>query len=1074
MKASRDPLDLLEKTPDGRHLHAYRISDDIYSHLELLVEQNLKIRRFQTAAAPFVIWAAERYRREYDGGVLSWEFLTEPLGVSLAQQQLREITGLGLARMGRPVRRLESGTQYLRAIAAEGGIPVRLLSDQRGGYRSALVGLVADLSRIGLGCPRDVALGFAARRTRRLPVGYRTSEYHALFVDFAFEVLELRELAPEGMSAREVEPFLDRAKPDWRNALSLRLDGDAARSLLSDAVLVSSRHGLVSDPMTRLLLRSEGEDWTSWVEVDEIAVVSPQLVDGVERDRQRLRLAPVGPLASAVPDLLFALDREGPDNPWESRRISGRRTARFRFPLDTGAELMSMADGEFLGRVRLPGGSGIEISAGPTFWRLAEMGQTSAVALAYAGNAALKTRDPHVWLLTEEGKIPNCTGTLVVEPDGSVPGGAIWRLSGSGRVLVSGGNAHIETGAEDDAREEIHASGPLEYHLLDTSGTPVHRGVPTVLHRYPGRGFRQLVGAELRHQIVGTHRWRNGPPSQTTMGRLAFAIREGDGVGARVTVNMVPANFSVREVARGDHSYRRIRFNGVPQGWVLRVATIKPQQPDSGGVVEVQLDATTEDQTRLPITLANADGAPPLTWTLNLPRARGEFQTIAGETLTSNQEISMQTLKDWRIVPAAGQRTDLRIRLQSPSVGSAPVIGKPVTIDQPLSAFRSLFEEMLVTGVANAELRLRAVTGPDQSPRLRVREALGETQLSGEDVLVREDQALVHDPALAITAVDLDDPSRVVETTASGLSHLGNGRWFLLPRRDGVPMRPPRPFVLPEPIEATGQNAPRRAERIAHYVSQLRDANVEKDLSRLAKLSEILIARGFSCSALDEFHALAEVPSAAVRLFFRVAPSDIEDVLSLELQGGPRWSFIDPADWAKGFLNELEAKCASLAALPALADKALELARDDVTQVASDVLRLRPALEGHVALALQRVDPAMLARLAKRLGGLSPGLQRPEITLLDTARTIISRQASTAPLLHDLVARRRPAGFDDFHPDLRGLVEAPLVVAEIAFGLRPPPTAQERVQLLLAMQADQAGYEAALPAAIAWLAQKED
>lgn len=1064
-------VDLCGIYPDGRPLHAYRLDEEHCSHLEQMAEQSLKLGRFRSAAAPFVLWAAERYRKEYCGGALSWEFLTQPLEVTVGQQQLREITREGLARMGRSVRRLESGTQYLRAIAAEGGFPVRLLSDQSGGYRAALVGLVADLSRIGLSCPRDVALAFAAQRTRRLPVGYRTPEYHTLFVDFAFEVLELRELAPEGISGQEVEPFLDRVKPDWRDSLSLRLDGDAARSLLSDAVLVSSRHGLVTDPMTRVLRRSDGDVWTSWIEVEEAAEIAPRLVRGVDSDRRRLRLAPVGPLASTVPDLLFALDREAPDRPWESRRISGRRTARFRFPLDTGAELMAMADGSFLGRVRLAGGDGIEIGAGPTFWRLAEMGEARADALAYAGNAALRTRDPHVWLLTEKGKTPECTGTLVAEPDGSVPGGAIWRLSGSGRVLVAGGNARIQTGAEEDVREEIHASGPLEYRLLDARGTPVYRGVPAVLCRNPGRGFRQLVGADLRHQLAGSLVWHAGSPSETAMGRLVFAVREGAGVGARVTVNMVPAKFLVREVTRGDDPHRRIRFDGVPQGWVLRVATGTPQQPDTDGAVEAQLDASTEEQARLPLTLAGPDGAPPLTWVLELPRLRGEFQTVEGETLTANRDISMQTLKDWRIVPAEGRRTDLRIRLHSPSAVGAPIVGKRVTVDQPLSSFRSLLEEMLVTGGADAEIRLRVVTGGDQSPRLRVRHGLGETRLSGEDVLVLHDQTPVHDPALKITAVDLDDPARVVETNARGLSHLGGGRWFLLPRRCGVPMRPPRPFVLPEPEETTGHNAPRRAERVAHYAHRFREIDVEKDLSRLAVLSETLLANGVSPSTLDEVQALAHVPSAAVRLLFRVGPSDLEDALSLDLHGGPRWSFISPADWAKGFADEAEAVRATLAALPGLADKAVEQAREAVTARAADILRLRPALEGHVALGLQKVDPITLGGLAQRLGGLSPGLQRPEATLVDNARAIISRQASNPPSLHELTARRRPSGFDNFHPGLRGLIEAPLVVAEIAFGVRPLPTTRERVELLLAVQADQAGYEAAQPAAIAWLAQ---
>lgn len=399
---------------DGRPPHAYRLDEKQYSQFQVVVAENLKLGRFRSAAALFVLWAAERYRKEYDGGTLSWDFLTQALDVTLPQQQLREITETGLARLGRTVRRLESGTQYLRAIAAEGGIPVKLLSEQKGGYRAALVGLVADLSRIGLGCPQDVALGFAAQRTRRLPVGYRTGEFHALFVDFAFEVLELRELSPEGMSAQDVEPFLDRIKPGWRDDLSLRLDGGAARSLLSDAVLVSARHGLVMDPLTRVLRRGDGDVWTPWIEVEETAEVAPQLVRDIEPERRRLRLAPVGPLASAVPDLLFALDREGPDRPWESRRISGRRTARFRFPLDTAADLMAMADGAFLGRVRLAGGEPVEIGAGPTFWRLADMGETKAEALSYAGNAALRTRDPHIWVLVEEGKTSTALKLLLL------------------------------------------------------------------------------------------------------------------------------------------------------------------------------------------------------------------------------------------------------------------------------------------------------------------------------------------------------------------------------------------------------------------------------------------------------------------------------------------------------------------------------------------------------------------------------------------------------------------------------------------------------------------------------------
>jgi hypothetical protein len=1061
--------------PDGRPLHAYKLDDKAFARLEAVVSQNLHANRFQSAAADFVLWAAERYRRDYDGGALSWDFVTGPLNVHLSQEQLRELTAEGLKRLGRRVLRGGIGTQYLRAIAAEGGIPVRLLSGQSGNYRAALVGLVADVSRIGLGCPRDVALGFAQQRTRRLPKGYRSREFHELFVDFGFEILELRQLAPEGLRPQDVEPFLDREKPGWRDALSLRLDGEAARSLLADAVLVSSRHGLVTDPLTRVLRRGDGDRWSEWLDVEEASEIAPQLVTEVEPDRRRLRLGPVGALATAAPDLLFALERDNPNGPWSCRRISGRRTARFRFSLGVAAELMAMADGSFFGRVRLSGGEMIDPCDGPTFWRLEEMGESSAVALSYAGNAALRTRDPHVWMLSVDGKVPQTTGTLSVEPDGSVEGGALWRLSGKGRVLVPGGNAAVETGAEADDRDEIQASGPRQYRILDSRGAPVHRGVPAILYRHAGRSFRELTGRDLRHRVVGEGMgWKPGAPSASTLGRVAFAVRDGDGVGARVTVAMVPQAFSVRDATRGADSVRRLRFEGVPAGWVLRVAGGAPRQPDADGVVEVELEGPMRAQARLPLTLASPAGATPMAWSLDMPRARGGFQREDGESLAQNINIAMDDLRAWRVVPAAGRRTDLEIRLRGPVAGDVPTIGKLVTVEQPLSAFRPLLEEVLVAGGPDSELRLRVVTDGDPSPRLRLRHALGETRLDGDDVLVMQGETPAYDPSLEITAVDLSDPTRIEETGARGLSHLGSGRWFLLPRRNGKVMRPPRPLVRPKPSEAIGADAPRRADRVANYARHLRADVIDADLSRIARLVELLLENGVSPSTLDEVLALRRAPSAAVRLLMKVAPADLEDMLSLEVHGGPRWSFVSPEEWAQGFAEELASLRAQVSASPALAATADNVARNAVVERAADILRLRPALQGHVAMALIQAEPAALGDLAMRLGGLSAGLQDPARVLLETAQKVVARQSANTPRLHDLVARSRPPGCGGFHENIQGLIDAPLVVAEIAFRRRPMPTTREQIDLLRAVQADQAGYEAAMPAAMAWIARHAD
>jgi len=42
--------------------------------------------------------------------------------------------------------------------------------------------------------------------------------------------------------------------------------------------------------MTRVLRRSEGDDWTSWIEIEEIAEIASQLARSMEPDRWRLEM----------------------------------------------------------------------------------------------------------------------------------------------------------------------------------------------------------------------------------------------------------------------------------------------------------------------------------------------------------------------------------------------------------------------------------------------------------------------------------------------------------------------------------------------------------------------------------------------------------------------------------------------------------------------------------------------------------------------------------------------------------------------------------------------------------------
>ena len=129
---------------------------------------------------------------------------------------------------------------------------------------------------------------------------------------------------------------------------------------------------------------------------------------------------------------------------------------------------------------------------------------------------------------------------------------------------------------------------------------------------------------------------------------------------------------------------------------------------------------------------------------------------------------------------------------------------------------------------------------------------------------------------------------------------------------------------------------------------------------------------------------------------------------------------------------------------------------------------MRPDLDGHIALGLMRAGLAVGADLPDWLGRLPPAFATPEVVLTDQANAAVSRNGDRDLGFPDLHASEVPASFERFSEHARGLIDAPLFVAEIAFGCRPLPGARAGIQLLHAMHVDPGYYDAALPAAMAW------
>ncbi|OZB14385.1 MAG: hypothetical protein B7X55_11350 [Rhodobacterales bacterium 34-62-10] len=205
-------------------------------------------------------------------------------------------------------------------------------------------------------------------------------------------------------------------------------------------------------------------------------------------------------------------------------------------------------------------------------------------------------------------------------------------------------------------------------------------------------------------------------------------------------------------------------------------------------------------------------------------------------------------------------------------------------------------------------------------------------------------------------------------------------------------------------------------------------------------------------------------------------------MLTIELHGGARWIFLHPDHWGAALRAEATQLNISFAARAGLAALSDELVQTQLRGRIWEILALRPDLTGHVALGLLNSGLAGHTELVQWIGTLPAAFGNPANALRDHAERIVRRNGDRVidepfnrnrqrerrdPFL-DLDAKLRPATLDKFSLDLRGLIDAPLFAAEVAYGLRPMPTARQKVQLLQAMQIDPGAFEAALPAAMAW------
>ncbi|WP_424940108.1 STY4851/ECs_5259 family protein [Aliiroseovarius sp. S253] len=1076
----------LERKP-GQPLNSYSITSEQVELLRHHLVHAAQYRRLTSNAAPFVLWAAETFRREYDGGQYAWEFLQKPLNLKTDYQSLHDLTRRGLHWFGRQLTVDDGVNYYLKTLAAEGGLPEALLADPSGLYRRSVRGLMADIEKVGIAAPRDLLVQLAAQRISFLPLGFRTSEFRDLFLEFCLTLLERRAEIPPSVPSEARQAWLDANSPGWKDELPLRLDSLAARSLLLDAV-TSDAGANQQELATRLLVKVK-DAWVPKLSISKTAEIPEWQMGDVESQINSMRLFPDAALSLAAPSLVLSADKETASKTWDVRRETAGRRSVFSMPLDRPISFRLLAEGRQIGTYTPPGGQAIDPNDIPTIWKLFEKGQDGAAPiLKKVGASALRTREPELWVLA--GKEAARFDGLDVEQEGDVQGATLWRVSGRGRVFGDGWSLSLTTDADQENTDRIIAHGITVPGMRDVRGMEVHQGLPNFYSQSEEGIGRHLPPKNLCWRPVGQRNWKVGlPDAKTSMGLFQFGWRDDQSATRAFTsLRLLPesARFTLREMGEGQLSFSA---EGIPPGTSITLLGQTTGMVSTEGSLSLPLAHTAEHLGRISLHIRPHDGTGrPFDVSLPRPSTRGFFLDQDDRVLMEDLSLDLGMLAGWRVSVPPDRIAELRIRLLGDSHTNQPVTLK-IQNETALSSFIPRFRRLMTIGGPDSELRLRVLVGANQSRRITLRRHLRDGNWHGSSLTVPGAEAEIDPDGMNLHCVNLLAPETSCDM--DGIQpeddiecRLPNhpGPWLVFARDSSGLIRPPRPIrrnVQEEPLHppqfsesfVLAGKSSRRSERIRAFATVLQDLYNPLSIGDLSLFEQQIDDLGGSeaLSSLDSVVALSNAPELAALLVLRGNAESLPGRMELENASPFSWTTLPISAWKTAIERQVALLVSRMISANIGADDARKFANDAVLSRLRGLRDRRPEIFGQIFLAASETG---LLRTWKELGAVPTSFSDPKKALIEAARRAISKNEG-ARQAFDLRSPFAPVEFNQFYEPIRGLLDAPIVAAEFALSRRNHPVDPATAIALLHYRFHDPDYfETAMPAAIALIQQQ--
>ena len=1063
MQWAESLLDRIGLQPtEGQPLYQYAISPDAFAELERALASHIAVGgRPDVAAPPFVFWAAEHVRARFQGGPLTWAFVLEPLGLPPEDQTAgRRLTESGLRWWGRSVRQTRAGINlYLYSLMAEGGIPEALLADA-GLYRSVVMGVLSDIEAEGGSEAEPWTHSIAARWVERLPQTFRTEEIQQLVADLALALTKLRADLPADLPQAAAEAWLNRHRPGWVKKLPLRMTPAIAESLIRPALRATRRtpSEAAGSLCQRELRQDTDGNWHAYLVLADSGWLPAAHWPSAQG--LRLLLVPTGARDLGAIRFIATPEVDG----WQLGRVGPVTRATARWPPEKPFVLAAFSDGHEKGQAVVEPGLPTAIEA-PGLWRAADPceGAHATRLVPHAGRG--RTRGTCLWLLGPHDIEPSADDGVRLEEVEQAPHGWLWRVSGAGEVRLGDRRFAIQTETDEESPDaRLLAYGPPLPGWQLATAVPVHRGdvefhgqigeAPAA--RLPDRALRRTPGRTLCAEVV---EWvREGEALAHCRlvclpEAVGFALEEtnpgevtltGTGIDPKWNVRLCAGIEEAGGIRTGTTVRLTLRISGRPPG----VVRLRLSQPDIGHSIELE--------------------AP---W----PTRTGMVLDPDGQRLEHDRPLSVDALDGWRAVVPPGQFGDLQLRM----IGYQPISIR-VHGEASLASRESLVRAMLAQGDPDAQVNACVVVAGMESARLRIRRYEGVAGIADgvfhaglardapnvpETTLAAESETL---PTVTLHALDLGGgkvigpielPARVdLENHLSRSS----GPWLIQSRLGGQTQR--ATFWNPQ------ETAPStREERIRDYAEQWERYETDAADPGLSQMWELIVAagRGGDAGVLDQVQAIARVPAVLVLLALRVREPELALVFNLDTAAPILWPIMPVADFARAVKSQYRSMRSSLT--PHIEAAAAEAAAlQAIVGRLSKILIHRPEWCTHVGHAL--ADAGLIGHVAAD-PSLAEVLGR---VIVREPMDFLFRQAQVAARRFDrlpngvgrLEPLHRPNRLSVFHRYCQSLIDAPLVAAEMAAGIRPPPDVDERLMLINLRLVDPDYFDAALPAAL--------